>query len=523
MKYSFAEYELDTDLFELRFAGEPCKIEPQVFSLLELLVSNHTRLVSKDEINMHVWGGRVVSEAVVNSRIKAARKAIGDNGKAQERIRTHHGRGFRFIAKVTTQSAIPKSQSSVPEKTDEAAGSAKIATDGRPSIAVLPLQVLTPDERYGALGDAVSQEVIIELSRLHWLIVIARGSSFRFREPDADMTSIGKILGARYLVSGTISFAGRTSAVTVELSNTSDGQVLWTDRIECPVDDLLQLRFTLSSHIVTVIESRIQLAEASKAAQIPTENLDAWSAYHRGLWHMYRFNQHDNSIAARLFDRALTADGNFARAHAGLSFTHFQNAFLNYTGDKQQQKTMARHHAEKSIELDPYDPFTNLTMGRCQWIHGDIEAGMPWLDRSVDLSPNYAFAIYNRGVLNMLLGHGQQSEDNTAKAISLSPIDPLNYAMLTTRSLSHFVRADYQTAVEWADRAIRAPNAHVHIHVIAALAHEKAGNHQRAVECVQRVRNSSRNYQQSDFFNGFSFRDDVTMDIAKKTLNQLNL
>lgn len=120
-------------------------------------------------------------------------------------------------------------------------------------------------------------------------------------------------------------------------------------------------------------------------------------------------------------------------------------------------------------------------------------------------------------------GEGQQSEENTAKAISISPIDPLNYAMLATRALSHFVRGDDQTVVEWADCAIRAPNAHVHIYTIAALAHEKAGNHQRAVECVQYIRLANRNYQQSDFFGGFSFNDDATMEFAKNAFTQLNL
>ncbi|MGI9514805.1 MAG: winged helix-turn-helix domain-containing tetratricopeptide repeat protein [Anderseniella sp.] len=526
--YRFEKFELDTDRFELRSDGAPRKVEPQVFALLELIVSNHARLVTKDEINLHVWGGRVVSEAVVNSRIRMARQAIGDDGKAQKLIRTVHGRGFRFVGDVKATDTIPaagpaRTDHDMAAATQQAGGSGVAATGGPPSIAVLPLQVLTPDERFGTLGDAVSQEVILELSRLHWLFVIARGSTFRFRDQGVDIAEAGRILGARYVLTGTIAFRDRTSIVTVELSHAPDGQTVWADRFESSMDDLLQLRSTISASIVTAIETRIQVKEAIEAAKLPTENLDAWSAYHRGLWHMYRFNQHDNAIAARMFDRAVTADQGFARAHAGLSFTHFQNAFLGHAGDHDEQRKLARLYAEKGLHLDPFDPFVNLMMGRSQWLSGDLDAGVPWLERSVELSPNYAFAIYNRALLGALMGDGQYSQHNIMKAISLSPIDPLNYAMLATRAMSHIVRGDYEAAVDWAERATKAPNAHIHIHTIAALAHQLAGNTERAMAGAARIRRSNPTYCQADFFKAFQFTKEDTRARAKAALAKLGI
>ena len=523
MIYRFGDHELDTDCFELRRAGAPRKIEPQVFSLLELLVSNHTRMVTKDEINLHVWGGRVVSEAVVSSRVRAARQAIGDDGKAQRLIRTIHRRGFRFVGEVMATGMAEIHRVAAPDEAAGPAGADGPAPEERPSIAVLPLQLLTPDQRYGALGDAVSQEVIVELSRLHWLFVIARGSSFRFREPATDLATAGALLGARYILTGTIAFHDRTSIVTVELSHAPDGRVVWAERLESPVDDLLQLHLTIPARIVAAIETRIQIAEATRAARLPTENLDAWSAWHRGLWHMYRFNRHDNEIAGRMFDRAITADSGFARAHAGLSFTHFQNAFLGHAGDFAGQRDLAVRHAGRGLELDPLDPFVNLMMGRSEWLAGNPVACLSWLDRSVDLSPNYAFAMYNRALLDAIMGEGEESQRNVVKAIALSPIDPLNYAMLATRALSHIVRGDYDTAAEWADRATRAPNAHVHIHIIAALAHELAGQREQAGQCVARVRRSVRNYRQADFLRAFHFHDDEMLAIAGAALGRLGI
>ncbi|MGI9462605.1 MAG: winged helix-turn-helix domain-containing tetratricopeptide repeat protein [Aestuariivirgaceae bacterium] len=523
MIYSFDEYEVDTDRFELRSHQSAVKIEPQVFALLELLVSNPDRLVTKDEINLQVWGGRIVSDAVVNSRMRAVRQAIGDDGKNQRLIRTVHGRGFRFVGEVATSNAFSTGHAAPVAGVAQSDPATAPAAAERPSIAVLPLRLLTPDERYGGLGDAVSQEIIVELSRLHWLFVIARGSTFRFRDPVVDLDAASRTLGAKYLLTGTIAFYGRTSAVTVELTDASDGRIIWADRLESPVDELLQLRLTISSHIVTAIEARIQMTEAIKAARLPTENLDAWAAFHRGLWHMYRFNRHDNDIAARMFERAIAADAGFARAYAGLSFTHFQNAFLEHSGNFAEQHKLTRLHADKSLDLDPMDPFVNLTMARAEWLTGDIEAGMPWLDRSIDLSPNYAFAIYNKGILNAMLGEGEKCQCDVTKAISLSPIDPLGYAMLATRALSHIVRGEYREAVTWAQRAVNAPNAHVHINVIAALACELAGQHDLARQQIAHVRAAKAGYRQDGFFRAFPFQDGTTRATVQAALARLDI
>ncbi len=529
MIYRFEEFELDTDRFELRRNGEACPIEPQVFALIELLVSNHERMVSKDEINLTVWGGRVVSEAVVSSRIRSARKVLDDDGRAQRLIRTVHNRGFRFVGEPVAERGITVDRSVVTvggPADPSGPGSGGLAMDGaagRPSIAVLPFQMLGEDPRYATLADAVAHDVIIELSRLHWLFVIARGSSFRFRGADVDMASAAELLGVRYLLTGSVMIHDGRSIVTAELVQAEDGRVVWGDRLEGSTDDLLGMRLTIASRIVAALEMRIPVNEAARAAALPTESLDAWSAYHRGLWHMYRFNAHDNGIAARMFDRAVSVDPSFARAHAGLSFTHFQNAFVGYSSDAKKDRDLARRYAERSLELDPFDPFANLTMGRADMLSGDLERSLTWFDRSIELSPNFAFAIYNRGLVEAITGAGAESEANAMKAISLSPLDPLHYAMLSTRALSHLVRGDYETASLWAERGANAPNAHVQIFAIAALALELAGKRQAAENWAARVRGPASRYTRETFFSSFPFRDTETRAAADRAFDRLGL
>jgi len=526
MIYKFENIEIDTDRFELRQGGVARKVEPQVFALIELLVANHDRMVSKDELNLRIWGGRVVSEAVVNSRIRSARRALGDDGKTQRLIKTIHNRGFRFVGEPVEERAVSTGYFA-PKEHPVATTSIELADSptltGRPSIAVLPFQMLSADQRYDMVADAVAHEVIVELSRLHWLFVIARGSSFRFRGPDVDLRAASEVLGARYVLTGSVAIDGRRSTVTVELCHTANCRVLWADRFEGTVDGLQELCLTLATNVVTAIEVRIPMNEASRVVSLPTENLDSWSAYHRGLWHMYRFNAHDNEIAARMFCRAIESDRNFARAHAGLSFTHFQNAFVGYTGDAAAERRLAREHADRSMELDTLDPFVNLTMGRAIMLAGDLDGSVSWFDRSVDLRPNYAFAIYNRALVQAIVGLGGESEHDVMKAISLSPVDPLHYAMLATRALSHIVRRDYAAAGEWAERAAKAPNAHIHIRTIAALAHELAGNRQVAERWASEVRRTDPKYEQASFFRAFPFHDEHTLAIAQAALKRLTI
>jgi len=533
MRYRFDRFEIDTRQFALTAAGEPVHVEPLVFDLIVFLVERVGQVVSRDAVIEQVWQGRFVSDATVSSCIKSARKALGDNGNSQTYIRTIRGRGFQFTASIESVPVLepgaraPEIQLHVQPAMETAGTLARKDTGvgalSPPRIAVLPLFPLTQDPHLQLLGDALCQEVIIELSRLHWLFVIARGSSFKFRGQEIDLAEAGSILGAGYLLTGTILQQDRRCIVAVELCRARDNAVIWAERYATPLDGIMQMRSTLAGEIVGALEPRIQVSEALHAAALPTEHLDAWAAYHRGLWHMYRFNRTDNAIAGEHFRHALKLDPQFARAHAGLSFTHFQNAFLGFVPDAEAEKRQARQLATRSVELDPIDPFVNLTMGRSEWLSGDPEAGLPWIERSISLSPNYAFAVYNRALVGTLLGEGEDNEARIARAIALSPIDPLAYAMLATRAMTHILRGNYAEAAEWSVRAVRSPNAHVQIYAIAAMTHELVGRRAEAESYVAGLRRMQPGYRRADFLRYFPFRDEAARRELDGALARLGL
>jgi len=525
--YRFGEFLLDLKTYELRRGDAVVHVEPLVFDLLAFFVANAGRVLSRDEIIAEIWHGRFVSDAAVSSAIKAARKALGDTGDRQTFIRTVRGRGFQFVAEAsrvssTAEQAVERPDREAHEGAIES-GKASTSLASPPRIAVLPLFPLNPDDELRLLGDAISQEVILELARLHWLFVIARGSSFQFRGLELDLSKAGSILGADYFVTGTIVRSGNDCIMTVELCRADSGMVLWADGITTPADGLMHMRSRLAAQIVGALEPRIQFNETLAAARVPTEQLDAWAAYHRGLWHMYRFNMRDNEVAAGLFSRAISLDPTFARAHAGLSFTHFQSALIGYSQDVDGERDMARRYAERSMELDPLDPFINLTMGRVEWIAGKLEAGLSWMERSISLSPNYAFAIYNSALVGTLLGDGEVNEVRVTKAMALSPIDPLSYAMLATRALTHAVRGDFQTAADWANRAVQSPNAHIQIFAIAAFANELAGNRPRADAQVAHIKAFNPGFTSSDFLTSFPLPPGRVREQVEQSLMRLGL
>ena len=238
----------------------------------------------------------------------------------------------------------------------------------RPSIAVLPFRLAGDDghDTYATtLADALPHELIVDLSRLRWLFVTARGSSFRLRNLDIDAREVGRLLGVRYFLSGSIErVRGSTLHVSVELVDTRDGGVVWAEHYEAHGDDVHQVRTDIRAQILAALELRIPLHEATLARLGATESLDAWSAFHLGLQHVYRFNRADTAVAKTLFEQAVGRDPRFARAHAGLSFVHFQAAFLRQTDDVAAAAALARRCAERGLELDPLDPFVNFTMGR---------------------------------------------------------------------------------------------------------------------------------------------------------------
>jgi TolB-like protein len=513
MTLSFEQFELDPARFELRKAGAVVAAEPQVLSLLLLLASNSERMIGKDEIIEKIWGGRIVSEAAVASRVKSARQALGDDGTEQRLIRTVHGKGFRFVGEVKFRRPATSALGEVPTTPDHG---------GRPSIAVLPFRLAGAAGAQAFLADALSDELIADLARLRWLFVIARGSTFRFRGPEVDCRQAGEALGARYCLTGSLAFAGPAAVIAVELVDAASGEVLWAETFGEAAERVRELLPEIAARVVAALELQIPSHEAQIARGTPGA-LGAWSAYHIGLDHMFRFNRADNALAAGLFEQARQADPGFARAYGGLSFIHFQNAFLNYVPDRAGEAETARELASQALQCDRLDPFCHLNMGRSLWLCGELRDSIEWFGQATTISPSYAQGIYSMAWAKTLSGDADAGESDALLALRLSPLDPLRYAMLATCGLAKAMRGDYAEAAQWCERAARSPGAHKHIAVIAAIATSLAGQADSSALWIGRAKQSDPGLTAGDFLDSFPFAPTPARETIERCLAGLGL
>jgi TolB-like protein len=356
MNYIFADCELDTQVIELRRAGAPVPLEPQVFDLLRYLVEHSDRAVTKDEIHEEIWQGRIVSESALSSRIKSARQAIGDNGRDQRMIKTIHGRGFRFIAPITTSTP---NAGQVEDKRDISPPQSY-----RPSIAVLPFRNLSDMADQDYLADGITDEITLLLSRLRWLQVIARDSSFVFKNQIGESQQVGRSLGVRYLLGGSIRRAGTQLRVSVQLINSADGTQIWSEHYDREMANIFQLQDEIAQAIAGTLEPELAGVEGALANGKAPENMTGWDYYLRGRAQLFNFTSDGQAEAERLFARAIAVDPGLARAHAGQAYVYIQDAFYGDPAQREAVLEAALASARRAVAADERDALGHFALGR---------------------------------------------------------------------------------------------------------------------------------------------------------------
>lgn len=516
MIIEFSPFQLDTDRAELRTGDGPIAMEPKAFALLCLLVENPDRVISKDEMIATVWGGRFISDAAVSTALKLVRRALGDDGAAQAFVKTVHGRGHRFVAPVRiiglTQATVSAAVEvpSAPEPRGE-----------RPTLAVLPFAQMGLPGGFAALGDAIPAEIISSLARLRWLRVIARESTFRFRGDGVDLGAIRSVLGAGFCLSGRVELLGKRLSVSVDLVDAAFGTLIWSDHMEGPLDAVHAMRADIVSAVIAALDLQIPVAEAARARSKPIEALDAWGAYHLGMSHAYRFNAHDNAVAAALFRRATDLDPGFASAYAARSFTSFQNVMMGYIPDRATAVAQARAEAERSVELDPLDPYANMAMGRLGILTGRPQDGIGWINQSLELSPSYAKGHYSRGFVQVLSGNSAEGRAAIDISMRLSPLDPMLVPMRTMRALAYAQEGDYRMAADVAVQAAQISRGHFLCIMSAAALCQLGGRLDQAAHWARVVRESKPDASISLFSWQFPQENDRFRAIMAEALRKI--
>jgi adenylate cyclase len=460
LHYLFDDCALDTDLRELHRGADLVPLTPQVFDLLDYLISNRERVVSKDDLIAAIWNGRSVTDSALTTRINAARSAIGDNGKAQRLIKTLPRKGVRFVGMVREE-RIPAGVEAAngPEHLPQPA----FALPDKPSVAVLPFTNIDPESDSGRdyFSDGITEDIITELSRFSELFVIAHNSSLRYKGKSLDIRQIGRELGVRYVLEGSIRRGGDRVRIAARLIDATTATHRWAERYDRELKDIFAVQDEVARAIATILAAHVNKAEAERTLLKPPARWQAYDYYMRGADTLALYwssaKAEDLYKTRRLMGQSLAVDPNYARAYSTLSTTYVI-AWLNALDpDHLQPATLDRAYelAIKAVQLDPNLPHAHASLGTVLAWKRQHDASILAFEKAVALNPNFTdwrFAI--------ALVYGGQP----ARAIEILKahmrLDPF-YAPLAPHwlGLAYYVLKQYAQALPpLRECALRAPN-----------------------------------------------------------------
>ena len=449
MRYLFEEYEFDTDRRELHRGTDAVSITPQVFDLLDYLIRNRERVVSKDDLIKAIWNGRSVTDAALTTRLNAARGAIGDSGEEQHFIKTLPRRGFRFVGQVREVREIASLNSGdTPDSVP--------ALPGKPSIAVLPFANMSGDPEQEYFADGMVEEITTALSRFKWLFVIARNSSFTFKGKTVDIKDVGRQLGVRYVLEGSVRKASGKVRITGQLIDAVTGTHIWADRFERDLTDVFALQDEVTVAVVSAIQPKLLQTEIAMATRRRSENLSAYDFFLRALQQYYLPTREGVAEAIRLAHRALELDPGFGLVAALEGAGHGLNVLLGYAIDPQRDRNEAVRLLRLALSLDDNDPETLAWACLIAAYHvGDCESAIEMADRAVALNSNSYWAWNCRGNVYRIAGLPEEAIRSFEHALRVSPVDPRLHRALSGMGVSFIELSRFDEAIAAGKKAQR--------------------------------------------------------------------
>lgn len=484
LRYRFENYVLDTDRRELRQSGGLVPLAPKDFDILVYLIRHRERVISKDDLSAAIWGGRIISESALTTRLNGARKAIGDSGEEQRLIKTLPRKGIRFVGDVREEK-----QSSNTSAGDTQAPSGSPVSQGQPSIVVLPFTNLSDDPQQDYFTDGVVEDITTELSRFSELFVIARNSSFTYKGQAVDVRAVGRDLGVRYVLEGSVRKVGKRIRITGQLIDAESGKHIWADRFESSVEDIFELQEQMAHSVVGAIAPRLEQAEIERAKRKPTESLNAYDCFLRGMagWHDWTRSGHD--AALNQFYRAIELDPTFARPHALAAGCFLMRKSNGWTVDRAAETAETDRLARLGADLGRADAVA-LAWSAHALAHvvGDIKAGVVLIDHALRLNPNLAVAWQRSGWIRVYAGECEVAIEHLRTAMRLSPLDPLMHLAYSATAFGYFLLGDLSQSSMWSDRALQMrPDWPVALRV-SAMSNALAGRERQTEQAMTRLR-----------------------------------
>lgn len=445
MRFRFENNVLDSDLRELTCDGTAVPLQPQVFDLLLYLVTQRARLVSKGDLISQIWGDRIISESALNSRINAARKAIGDDGAAQRLIKTIPRKGFRFVGEVREAAASHAQAGTKPTPPRVA---------DRPAIAVLAFENMSGDPAQDYFGDGISEDILTALSKQRWFMVIARNSSFTYKGRAVHIRQIAEELGVRYVVEGSVRKADNRVRITAQLNDAVSGNHLWAERYDRELVDVFAVQDEITNAIAAAIEPQIHAAENFRAHRKPPASLDAWDLLMRALSHYWRVTRQDHGAARALLERAIAIDPNYGQALSVLAVNDMFGVHLGWA-ELAAVAPAAEAAALAAVRCDHENAWAHAALGSVCFSTRRLADALSEFEQALALNPNFSLAQGYYALALSYAGRSRDSFEAAQRAIRLSPRDPSLAIYHGIAAYARFTERHYDEAIALAREAIR--------------------------------------------------------------------
>ncbi len=357
----------------------------------------------------------------------------------------------------------------------------------KPSIAVLPFTNMSNDPEQEFFADGIAEDIITALSRYSSLFVIARNSCFTYKGRAVDVKVVGRELGVRYVLEGSLRKSGNRIRVTAQLVEAETGNHLWAERYDRDLADIFALQDEITQAVTTAIAPAIAQAEQHRVMRRPPGSLDAWGAYQRGLWHLGKTNAEDNAHALKFFQDAIDLDPSFAGGYSGLASAQLQAATRFQTRGLPEAMGSAEALNRRAVALDGGDAEARSYLGYALWMSGDHDGALAEAERALTISPNLAFAHGVRGASLIFSGQPKEGVAALETCIRLDPRDPLLAGHLNRVTLGLYFSGEYEAAIGAAKRAIRSYPDHPNYYRWLAAALGQTGRTAEAKEALEKA------------------------------------
>jgi adenylate cyclase len=425
---SFGPFWLDLGRPELRRDGQPVRIHRRALGILCALAEAKGEIVSRDELMARLWPGRIVEEGNLHVHVSALRKALDEHGGGHSLVVTVPGRGYR-LADLTGLRSAQLAESSLPPQ---------LPLPDKPSIAVMPFANLSSDPDQEYFADGMVEEIITALTRIHWLFVIARNSSFTYKGRAVDLKQVGRELGVRYVLEGSVRKGGDRVRITGQLIEAETGAHLWADRFDGSLEDVLDLQDQVAISVAGVIEPTLRAAEIRRAVDRPRHDPTAYDLYLRAFRAIGSWDKQDHMEALDRLSQAIEQDAACGPAIALSAWCHMALYNNGWTDDPEATRQKAISLARRAVRYAGDDA---ETLGRAAYVFAycgeDIDAAIALIDRSLRINPSFAYGWQWSAWLRLWAGSPDVAIDHIERALRLDPRDP-NGAALMVNGIAHF-------------------------------------------------------------------------------------